>query len=92
MFTLPSFFYEMHVILGGLRDKNFKFHCIYVPTRIGYSARNPTLARLGRFSIAIEYFYVAIELAKIRRNYVSIEQFYGQDRMVEAFLMKLFPP
>ena len=24
----------MHVILGGLRDKNFKFCCIYVPTRL----------------------------------------------------------
>ena len=34
------------------------------------------MARLGRFSIAIEYFYVATELAKVRRNYVAAEQFY----------------
>ena len=35
-FRLPflQFFYETHVILGGLRDKNFKFRCIYVPTRL----------------------------------------------------------
>ena len=34
-FRLPflRFFYETHVILGGLRDKNFKFRCIYVPIR-----------------------------------------------------------
>ena len=34
------------------------------------------MARLGRFSITTEYFYVAIELAKARRNYVATEQFY----------------
>ena len=34
------------------------------------------MARLGRFSITTEYFYVATELAKARRNYVTTEQFY----------------
>ena len=34
------------------------------------------MARLGRFSIAIEYFYVATELPKVRRNYIATEQFY----------------
>ena len=33
-------------------------------------------ASLGRFSIATEYFYVATEVAKARRNYVVREQFY----------------
>ena len=34
-FVYPSFgSYEMHVILGGLRDKNYKFRYIYVPTRL----------------------------------------------------------
>ena len=28
---------------------------------------------MGRFSVAIEYFYVTTELAKTRRNYVTIE-------------------
>ena len=31
------------------------------------------MARLGRFSVATEYFYVATELAKARRNYVATE-------------------
>ena len=34
------------------------------------------MVRLGIFSVATEYFYVATELAKARRNYVAIEQFY----------------
>ena len=31
------------------------------------------VVRLGRFSVATEYFYVAAVLAKVRRNYVTIE-------------------
>ena len=31
------------------------------------------MARLGRFSVAIEYFYVVTELVEARRNYVAIE-------------------
>ena len=31
------------------------------------------LARLGRFSITTKYIWVAIVLAKARRNYVAIE-------------------
>ena len=34
------------------------------------------MTRLGKFSIATEYFYVTKELAKARRNYVATKQFY----------------
>ena len=34
------------------------------------------MARRGGFYVAIEYIYVATELAKTRRNYVATEQFY----------------
>ena len=34
------------------------------------------MTRQGRFFVAMEYFYVATELAKARRNYVKTKQFY----------------
>ena len=34
------------------------------------------MTRQGRFFFAMEYFYVATEWAKARRNYVATKQFY----------------
>ena len=52
-FRLPflRFFYETHVILGGLMDKNFKFRCMYVPIKLNILPITQQLVGSHRFSV-----------------------------------------
>ena len=42
------------------------------------------MARLGRFSVTTEYFYVTTELVKAKRNYVATEKFYVAIELVRV--------